>query len=158
MRMPHTPTHWILVAIVLAALLLALNEAHGQSAGGAAAFEGRPALAGAQAGIGSQAGPPQGGIGVQGSEDAQRAVHLRRPAAVAENMPQGEPAAKGDAAKGDVAAARAAVRKERAVPRDPGVAREQHSVTRKARRAVKRSLRRSRTGVGEIDSQSGAGS
>jgi hypothetical protein len=32
MRM-HSRTHWIAVALVLAALLLALNEAHGRSAG-----------------------------------------------------------------------------------------------------------------------------
>lgn len=151
MRMQHTPSHWILVALVLLALLLVLDEAHGQSAGGAAAFEGRPAIAGAQAGIGSQAGPPQGGLGVQGSEDAQRAVHLRRPPAVADNAPQTTAAT-----TGDVVSARAAVRKERAVPRDTGVAQEQHSVVRKTKRAAKRSLRRSRTGVGEIDSKAAA--
>jgi hypothetical protein len=68
MKTRHSPHHWILVALVLAALLLALNEAHGQSTGSAAVFEGRPAMAGAQGGLGAQAGPPQGGIGVQGSE------------------------------------------------------------------------------------------
>ena len=79
MRIPHTPFHWIMVALVLGLLLLALNEAHGQSAGAAATFEGRPAMAGAQAGQGAQAGPPQGGIGVQGSEAAGRELRLRRP-------------------------------------------------------------------------------
>lgn len=151
MRMQHTPSHWILVALVLLALLLVLDEAHGQSAGGAAAFEGRPAIAGAQSGIGSQAGPPQGGIGVQGSEDAQRAVHLRRPDNTA-NMPQGTPDT-----KGDLATARNAVRKDRhAVPRDTSIARDEHSAVKKATRAAKRTVRRSRTGVGEIDSEAAA--
>lgn len=79
MKIHHRPSHWVAVALVLAALLLALNEAHGQGAGAAAVFEGRPAMAGAQAGLGAQAGPPQGGVGVQGPQAAQRNLHLRRP-------------------------------------------------------------------------------
>lgn len=90
----HHPTHWIAVAVVLVFALLTLREAHGQSANAAAMFEGRPALAGAQAGLGAQAGPPQGGIGLQGSDGAE--LNLRPPRAVREapqeNMPQGEPA------------------------------------------------------------------
>lgn len=83
MKIHHRPSHWVAVALVLAALMLALNEAHGQGggAGAAAVFEGRPAMAGAQAGLGAQAGPPQGGVGVQGSEAAQRNLHVRRPGA-----------------------------------------------------------------------------
>ncbi len=77
MKIHHRPSHWVAVTLVLVALLLALNEAHGQSAGGAGVFEGRPAMAGAQAGLGAQAGPPQGGVGAQGAEAAQR--NLRRP-------------------------------------------------------------------------------
>lgn len=79
MKIHHRPSHWVAVALVLAALLLALNEAHGQGAGAGAVFEGRPAMAGAQAGLGAQAGPPQGGVGVQGPQAAQRNLHLRRP-------------------------------------------------------------------------------
>jgi hypothetical protein len=90
----HHPTHWIAVAVVLVVALLTLREAHGQSTNAAAVFEGRPALAGAQAGLGAQAGPPQGGIGLQGSDGAE--LNLRPPRAVREarqdNMPQGEPA------------------------------------------------------------------
>lgn len=78
MKIHHRPSHWLAVALVLAALMLALNEAHGQGAGAAAVFEGRPAMAGAQAGLGAQAGPPQGGVGVQGPEAAQRSLPLRR--------------------------------------------------------------------------------
>ncbi len=50
MRMQHTPYHWIVVALIAAAFLLALSEAHGQgigSTGSAAVFEGRAAMAGA---------------------------------------------------------------------------------------------------------------
>lgn len=79
MKIHHRRSHWVAVALVLAALLLALDEAHGQGAGAAAVFEGRPAMAGAQAGLGAQAGPPQGGVGVQGAEAAQRSLRVRRP-------------------------------------------------------------------------------
>ena len=90
--MVHHPTHWIGVAVVLALALLALEEAGGQSAGAAAMFEGRPAMGGAQAGLGAMAGPPQGGIGVQGTQAAQ--LNLRKPRIIEEarDMPKGEPA------------------------------------------------------------------
>lgn len=87
MKIHHRPSHWVAVALVLAALMLALNEAHGQSAGAAAVFEGRPAMAGAQAGLGAQAGPPQGGVGVQGPEAAQRNLRLRRPSGLGQLPP-----------------------------------------------------------------------
>ncbi|HEY8360709.1 MAG TPA: hypothetical protein VIL30_24900 [Ramlibacter sp.] len=73
---PHHPTHWIAVAAVASLALLAF-EAAGQGTGAQAVFEGRPAMAGAQGGLGAMAGPPQGGIGLQGSDGAQ--VRLRRP-------------------------------------------------------------------------------
>lgn len=89
--MQHHPTHWIAVALASALALLAF-EAAGQSTNAKAVFEGRPTLAGAQAGLGAQAGPPQGGIGLEGSEAT--AFNLRRPRIVDEprDMPQGEPA------------------------------------------------------------------
>jgi len=33
MKIQHSPSHWVMVALVLAALLLTLSEAHGQSPG-----------------------------------------------------------------------------------------------------------------------------
>lgn len=78
----HHPTHWLAVALVLLFALMVF-EAHGQppnhelSANAAAVFQGRPAMAGAQAGLGALAGPPQGGIGLQGSDGAGR--NLRSP-------------------------------------------------------------------------------
>lgn len=80
--MIHHPTHWIAVALV-AALGLMAAEVYGQmSTGAAAMFEGRPALAGAQGGLGAQAGLPQGGLGVQGNEAAER--NLRPPRVIQE--------------------------------------------------------------------------
>jgi len=31
MKIHHSPSHWVMIALVLAALLLTLSEAHGQS-------------------------------------------------------------------------------------------------------------------------------
>lgn len=146
MKMPHKPYHWMLVALVLIALLLTLSEVHGQGSA-AAVFEGRPALAGAQAGQGAQAGPPQGGIGVQGNEAAERAVRLRKPSGL-DDMPQGKrddsPAA---AANTDMSS-----RKEVVPARDRSLAKDQRSSASKAKRAAKRTISRARHGVGEIDS------
>ena len=87
--MIHHRSHWIAVAIVLAIGLLAYEFAHGQSltrpsANAEAVFQGRPALAGAQAGLGVMAGPPQGGIGLQGSDGAGRS--LRAPHVITQQM------------------------------------------------------------------------
>jgi hypothetical protein len=149
MRMHHPPSHWILVALVLIALLLTLSEAHGQGTGAAATFEGRPALAGAQAGIGAQAGPPQGGIGVQGPQATERTMHLLRPSGLQATTPAAV------AATDDVAVARAA--DHTVAPRDTGVAREHRSATRKAKRAARHIARQARTGTPVIDSSAPAG-
>jgi hypothetical protein len=89
MMTPHHPTHWIGVALVLLLALMAF-EAWGQppnheiSSNASAVFQGRPAMAGAQAGLGAMAGPAQGGIGLQGSDGAAR--NLRRPWVVEQQM------------------------------------------------------------------------
>lgn len=54
MKIQHRPWHWAVVAAALAVALLTLSDAHGQKAGSAASFEGRPTMAGAQAGLGVQ--------------------------------------------------------------------------------------------------------
>lgn len=84
--MIHHPTHWIAVAAISALALLAF-EAAGQTTSSSAVFEGRPSLAGAQGGLGAQAGMPQGGIGVQGSEAAQ--MNLRKPRIIEESTQMG---------------------------------------------------------------------
>jgi hypothetical protein len=78
----HHPTHWLGVALVVALALVALEAAgqppnHEMTPNANAIFQGRPLMAGAQAGLGAQAGPPQGGIGLQGSDGA--GLNLRRP-------------------------------------------------------------------------------
>jgi hypothetical protein len=146
MKVHHSPHHWIPVALVLAALLLTVSLAHGQSAGAAAAFEGRPAMAGAQGGLGAQAGPPQGGIGVQGTDAAQRSVSR------GQGMPLDVPKGAGAPSGMDMAAAGTAARDEVKPVRDQGVAKEQRSTVKKAKRATKRTITRSRHGTSEIDS------
>ena len=90
-HIPHHRTHWVGVALVAALALLAFEAAGQQtvnemqiSPNAQAVFQGRPAMAGAQAGLGAMAGPPQGGIGLQGSEGA--GLNLRRPHVVEQQM------------------------------------------------------------------------
>lgn len=85
----HPLAHWLGVAAIAALGLLAF-EAFGQSTNAQAVFEGRPAMAGAQAGQGAMAGPAQGGIGLQGSDGAQ--LNLR-PSVIAGRLPDATPAA-----------------------------------------------------------------
>jgi hypothetical protein len=87
----HHPTHWLGIAVVLAIGLFAV-EAMGQqinrgfNPNAAAVFQGRPAMAGAQAGLGAMAGLPQGGLGLQGSDGV--GLNLRRPRIIEEQMAQ----------------------------------------------------------------------
>jgi hypothetical protein len=161
MKIHRTPYHWISVALILAALLFTLSEAHGQSTGSSASFEGRPAMAGAQGGLGAQAGPPQGGIGVQGSDAAQRTVTPRRQA-TPQDLPQGTRGAVAGidvrTAKAEAAAAHPDVRppRDRNVKpaRDRGIAKDQRGTTKKVTRTAKRALNRNRQGINPIDSSS----
>ena len=150
----HRRHHWIAVALALAVFLLTLSEVHGQSAGASAAFEGRPAMAGAQGGLGAQAGPPQGGIGVQGSDTAQRSVDRRRPSALDETRrPAATDVAAGDNVAAAPEAAGARTRGDNVKPgRDQSIAKDQRSASRKVKRAAKRTVNRSRHGVSPIDS------
>ena len=129
----HKSFRWTSTALTLVTSLLMLSEAMAQTQGAGAVFEGRPAMAGAQGGQGAQAGPPLGGLGVQGSE-SQKGLNLRKPSGL-DAMP--------------------------AVPRDPGVnpvggspnditpkketgiAREQRSAASKVKRAARRTADRS---------------
>ena len=77
----HHRSHWFAVAVVVALALMAL-EAGGQTTSAQAMFEGRPSLAGAQAGLGAQAGPAQGGIALQGADGAE--FNLRKPRIIEE--------------------------------------------------------------------------
>ncbi|HZY17420.1 MAG TPA: hypothetical protein VFE82_03010 [Ramlibacter sp.] len=154
MKLHHTPWHWIAVGAVLAVALFTLGEVHGQSTGPAAVFEGRPAMAGAQAGTGAMAGPPQGGLGPQNPDQPGGGLTLHRPAAVeaAGPVPPRDPGVgrpggsevqpRRDRDAGEV------VRRDR----DSGALRDQNAAPDKARRGTKRSIERSRRGVGGVDS------
>ena len=145
----HGPHHWITVALVLAALMLMLSEAHGQSTGAAAVFEGRPAMAGAQGGMGAQAGLPQGGIGVQGSQAAER-VPGRNTGVLEDFRNKRRELDPFTASNTDMVlglADKDIVRKK-----DPGIAKEERSAVKKTKRAVKQVAKRARTGVSDIES------
>jgi len=152
MNLHHTPYHWIVVSLIVVVFLLTLSEAHGQSTGAAALFEGRPAMAGAQGGQGAQAGPPQGGIGVQGSQSAERSLHLRKPSGL-EDMPQGT---RDDNLNVVVPGKDVASRQEVVPGRDRSLAKDERSAVKKSKRAAKRTISRARHGVAEIDSAAGA--
>jgi hypothetical protein len=144
----HSPYHWLVVAIVAVVALFTFGHARGQGTGASAVFEGRPAMAGAQGGLGAQAGMPQGGIGVQGNEAAQRQLHLRKPSGL-DSMPA-------TAASVEPAAPVTKRSDITVVPRKDEVGRDVRSPVRTAKRAAKRTLERSRTGVGGIDTMGGA--
>ena len=85
----HSATHWLGVALVIGLAMVSLEAAgqppnHEMTPNAHAVFQGRPLMAGAQAGLGAQAGPPQGGIGLQGSDGA--ALNLRRPQVIDQQM------------------------------------------------------------------------
>ena len=156
MNMHHPPYHWIVASLIVVILLLTLSEAHGQSTGASALFEGRPAMAGAQGGQGAQAGPPQGGIGVQGSQSAERTVRLHKPSAL-EDLPRGTR----DANLGVVVAGNDTASRQEVVPGqdhnlaprpDRSLAKDQRSAVTKTKRAAKRTISRARHGVAQIDS------
>ncbi|MDB5956274.1 hypothetical protein [Ramlibacter sp.] len=89
MHSRHHFTHWLGVALVAGLALVALDAVaqppnHEMSPNAQAVFQGRPLMAGAQAGLGAQAGPAQGGIGLQGSDGA--GLSLRRPQVIEQQM------------------------------------------------------------------------
>jgi hypothetical protein len=134
MKMHHTPWHWIAVAAVLAIALFTLHDAHGQSTGSAAVFEGRPAVSGAQGGQGPMAGPPQGGIGPQTPAETRGGFDFRRD--------PGAPVVPRDSGvdrpqEGELKPQRD--RGQEVVPRDrdPGTGIEQKRSAGKAKRAVR---------------------
>lgn len=158
MKIHHNPSHWALVALVLLALLLTLSEAHGQS-GAATAFAGRPVMGGANGGQGAMAGLPQGGIGVQGTEAAERSLRLSKPSQLDEMR-----AAKregtdmveaGDANHQAQLEIRKDVGKDlgkdMAAPRDTSIAKEQRSA-KKVVKSAKKTAKQARHGVAEFDS------
>jgi hypothetical protein len=85
----------------------------------------------------------QGGIGVQGNDAAQRQLRLHKPSGL-DSMPA-LPQATGEVAP---VTARSDLT---LVPKKDEVARDQRRPARVAKRAARRTIERSRTGVGAID-------
>ena len=124
---------WMTAAGVMAVSMLTVPPASGQTQGAAAMFEGRPAMAGAQGGQGAQAGLPQGGLGVQGSEN-QKGLNLRKPSGL-----DALPAVPRDPGVGQVGVSPNDITPKK----DVGIAREQRSGTGKVKRAARRVVERS---------------
>ena len=135
---PHRPSHWILLVLVVLAAVFTLREVHGQTSTNARSqFEGLPAMAGAQAGLGAQAGPAQGGIGLQGSDGAALGLHLRPPTALRE---RDSVVALNDAP--DTLLPNPPRVPQRSVGRDTGVAKDVGSSPRAAKRSVRHVVKR----------------
>ena len=105
-------------------------------------------MAGAQGGQGAQAGPAQGGIGVQGSESAERSLRLHKPSGL-DDMPQGT---RDNNLNVTVTGTDVASRQEVVPGRDRSMAKDERSAVTKSKRAAKRTISRARHGVSEIDS------
>ena len=165
MKMQPTAWFWIVAAAVAAVAAFTVGNAYGQSTGAQAVFEGRPAMAGAQAGTGPQAGPPQGGVGPQATGDPGGGAPLRGPADVqgaGPSVPRDTPGLPGvptlprdpgvDRPNDGMAPQRDrggdVVKRER----DTGGVTEGSRATGKAKRATKRSVERARRGVSGVDS------
>jgi hypothetical protein len=126
-------------------------------------FEGRPAMAGAQGGQGAQAGPPQGGIGVQGNEAAERGLRLQKPSLLDEVREDAREASV-VAAAGNTEEAKSAentgmagaAREEVEPARDRSLAKDERSAVQKGKRAAKRTISRARHGVSQVDSTDSA--
>jgi hypothetical protein len=144
MKIFHSPYHWIAVAAVAAAALLTVSHVHGQTNDASAVFQGRPVPAGAQSGTGALAGPPQGGIGIQGTENSGVAI---RPPAGLRDLPQGkiDPAA-------DAIAVNRSVRDDKDVVQrdDSSYAKEHRSASKKVKKAAKNTRKQSHYGVATI--------
>ena len=139
----HPPYHWITVALVAGVALLPLSDVHGQHTDASAVFEGRPVPAGAQSGTGALAGPPQGGIGVQGTENT--GIALRPPAGL-RDTPQGRI----DAAADAIAVNRAVRNDKDVVPKDSSFAPEQRSAKKKVKKSAKNLRDQKKHGVATI--------
>jgi hypothetical protein len=159
-RMQPTAWFWIVAAAVVAVALFTVGQAYGQSAGAAAAFEGRPAMAGAQAGTGPMAGPPQGGLGPQSTEDPGAGIGARRDSGVTGPAIPRDPGLGRGPGEGELRPQRdrggdVAPRREGDVikrDRDDHGLQQQGESAGKAKRAGKRSIERSRRGVSGVDS------
>lgn len=149
----HSPWHWVTIGAIAVLALVTYNEAHGQSTGPNAAFEGRPSMPGPQAGEGVMAGPPQGGVAPQSRDDARSGVEVWRPRREGDrDVRPSDPGGVGTPGNGGELRPQRdrdgdVVRK----PRDQSGMNEQGDTGRVLKRATKRSIERARRGVSGID-------
>lgn len=150
MKIFHSRHRWIALAAVAAVAMLTLSNVYGQRADSGAMFHGRPALAGAQAGAGPMAGPPQGGIGVQTREEAiagrgGEVVPQRRDDNVVPRD-RDDGVVRRDRDDGVIPRGRdgEVVRRDR----DSGIAKDERSAAKTSKRAVKRLRDQAKHGVG----------
>lgn len=150
-----TLSQWIAAATVLPVTVCMFGHVYGQGTGSEQVFQGRPAMAGAQAGTGAMAGPPQGGVGPQSVDQAGGGLVLRAPGQNGSGTDAPVPRDPGVGAPGNTGDLKP--RRDR----DPGtdvIKRERDatgtgdSTTKKAKRGAKRSLERAKRGVSGVDS------
>lgn len=145
--------HWIGVAAVAAALGLGFSETHGQGIAANTAAEGRPAMAGAQGGLGAQPGLQQGGLGARGVDGQQQLeISLKR-----RGVEREPPLA--SVTEMRVVQAEADKRSPEdinPVPKKPKEVKPERSASSKATRAAKRSMERARHGVSGVDAAANA--
>lgn len=153
-RMQPTAWFWVVAAAAVAVALFTVGNAYGQGAGSSAVFEGRPAMGGAQGGLGPMAGPPQGGLGPQSPQDpgsGPRALGTKPEIPRDPGPIPRDPGMDRAAPNGDLRPQRD---RDDVIKRD----RDDHGLQQqgkgadKAKRAGKRSIERARRGVSGVDS------
>ncbi len=151
---PRNPWRTALTHAALGATLsLGTLAVHAQS-GAAAAAQGRPAMSGAQGGMGAQPGLQQGGLVDKSPNNAgQVEIPLKRPGT--------QPMEKAVGPREDRMAVRTGsdIRvpdDAQAAPRKTEEVKPTEGTARKAVRATKRSMDRARTGVSPLDATGGA--
>lgn len=141
-------------AIAFAGVVFGLGAtaAHAQS-GAAAAAEGRPAMAGAQGGMGAQPGLQQGGLVDKAPNNAgQVEIPLKRPGT--------QPTERAVGPREDRMAVRTGSdiripEEAQPTPKRAEEVKPTQSTARKAARTTKRSMDRARTGVSPVDATGG---
>ena len=129
---------WLTLGFATALVASQVADAWGQSPAATAA-QARPALSGAQGGVGAQAGLPQGGLAVQ-DRPAQIQMPLRRPGAGGTAV-----------AAAPAAGAGLQTRPDSLPARQEAEVKPLRSDRRKAQRALQRSAERARRGVAPVD-------
>ena len=170
MQSQRTLSQWIAIAAVVPVVVFTFGHVHGQaqnqgSTGAQATFQGRPAMAGAQAGTGAMAGPPQGGVAPQSTDQPGGGLVLRAPESIRnrdvtpkqpdQDMPrQGEQAVPRDPGVDVPKDGELSPRRDRddgeVIKRDRDSAGTDQSTGKKVRKSARRTLEHSRRGVPSV--------